>query len=767
MILGIFWALFFVFLWPLLALQKSFILSDYSVQHLPWAWHYFQSLQKGSLPYWTNQMACGFPFFAEGQVGPIYLLNLLSYKFLPFMAAYTWSLPFHMALGGVSMYFYARSLGISREGSGVAAVCLTFGSGFAGLFYNTGSLRTLAWLPLCLMLLEKGRRNTGGRQILCYGILAVVFSQQWLAGFPQMAVYSFGYCLLHEGWACFAGERREAKPRGAAPLFSLCLALAVGTFLALPQLVSTFELIGLSVRQGESVHFALWGSVPPAAIASLLFPQWGNWLRVSFYAGTIPLFFILALVFLGKPFKTGVARHAALAVLFFLLALGKFNPLYRWLIEAFSLSFMRNPSKFLFFSVTSLGALAGFGFDRILLAREKGESGGRCHRALALAAFFFAALPLAGFLAVKAGEPLWEQYSRWYIAKLIAEKGASAKPVWEYLRVMDDFFNGLPGLFSYASRFNLNTIALAAASWVAVTLFLKARIRSKTFIFLITLLLAWDFYFFARFMGTGFLGNAGEVSILKPTAEISALTSRLAEPGEAVVEFVDKPVHELLPPNFNLWRGVTHPGGYSPLLLKRYYELVKDLGIADSSLGRPPFSREVWRRQRAILDLLGAKYVHADVPLDFGGLKLLESRPAFFLYQNETVTPYFTGVYSWKVIPDADKRLRYLKSGEFDPGQEAVLENSLKDVTSSPEVMRAEIGRVIRGGETEMEMEIDMRRDGIGVVRLSAYPGWELQVNGRPREWIVVNHALIGFPLEKGSHRVRLSYNTKFRLWAP
>ena len=78
---------FFTFLGPLLLLQKSCTLADYSVQHLPWAAETFESIRRGGLPLWTNAMCGGFPLFAEGQCGAIYFLNWIGYKTLPFLAA--------------------------------------------------------------------------------------------------------------------------------------------------------------------------------------------------------------------------------------------------------------------------------------------------------------------------------------------------------------------------------------------------------------------------------------------------------------------------------------------------------------------------------------------------------------------------------------------------------------------------------------------------------------------------------------------------------
>ena len=125
-VLSVWWpygALFLIFFWPFLVLEKSFILYDYSMQHLPWAVHTHESARQGSLPLWTNTMVLGFPLFAEGQSASLYFVHWLGYRALPFFAAYTWSIPFHFLAGSIGAYLYTRRLGVSRQAAVLAATC--------------------------------------------------------------------------------------------------------------------------------------------------------------------------------------------------------------------------------------------------------------------------------------------------------------------------------------------------------------------------------------------------------------------------------------------------------------------------------------------------------------------------------------------------------------------------------------------------------------------------------------------------------------------
>jgi len=487
-----FFILFFLFLWPLITLQKSFIGAEYRVQHLPWAQYYSELLHRGQFPFWTSLITGGFPLAAEGQVAPFYLLNWVSYKILPFIAAYTWSIPLHMLIGGLGMYAYGRKLGMSRPAASLSSLSYTFGSAYAGCFYYTGTLKVLAWMPLCLIVLEEMRMCAKRRRVFLMSVLAVLAAFAWTAGFPQVAVYFFFYAFLHECLAVWGGSVKEK----INTIFFLIAAIALGTLLALPQVALTTQLAGESLRKGESLSFALWGSVPPPAFISLIFPEWGNALRISFYLGILPLFFAIFAVFFSKK-ENRVWRHILLGSFFLLLSLGRFNPVYKWAIETFSLTAIRNPSKFLFFSAASFSLLAGFGLDRFLSASSGDERRKAYGKFVAKFTGFVILLPLIGRGLVMVCAPLWENYSRWYVSNLIAGKGGHAKSFEEYLGMMDNFFKSLKPLFSYQNSANLETFALTSLSFLLIRFFLLLKIKKNIFLTIIFTLLCWDLYFFS------------------------------------------------------------------------------------------------------------------------------------------------------------------------------------------------------------------------------------------------------------------------------
>ena len=734
------------FLWPLVILKKSFVLGDYAVQFYPWSRWYAEGLRTGHIPLWTDLITGGFPLGAEGQTAPYYLLHLVTYFLLPFKVAYTWNIPFHILLGGIGFYIYAQRIGLSRQGAALAAVLFSFSSAYGGCFYTTGTLRALSWLPWSLYVLEKINDSRDKRSyVLWSSALGVLFSQMWTAGFPQIAVYAFFYLFLV---ICFDPKKRMSM---AAPF---ALAGILGVLLALPQVAATLELAPLSVRAGEGVDFALWGSVFPFSAISLIFPSWSVILKVSFYIGIPPLLLVMLSLFVRKTRL--IKMHVFLAVFFFLLALGKYNPVYAAFVKVLSLTFMRNPSKFLFFSAVSLSVLAGFGLDRLVEGTLWDPSQKWARRLLILFAAFIVLLPGATTLFLKDfHEPLIEQAHR-YAQKVYVQKSEPVKSIDDYYQRADQTLLR----FEKAADFKNNWNFFAAILGLFSCLFLiKAQSGSfwqrNAAVIVLTLTII-DLALFGSFFGGGFIGNAAKIPGDVPPPAV--LVQKFQEEGTVMAEF--SPQHkELIAASANLLYGIAHAGGYSPLLIKRYYQLTKELGITDASLGKHPFKEEVWLKERNLLNALGIRLLLSDAVLDWRGFKRLDSVGDRILYENSEALPRLYGVFKWRVMPDASERLNYLKSSLFDPSKEAVVEETLGGEPTT--VQNLSLAEDISSHPEALATEIEMPTAGIIVFRSAYYPRWKAVLDGSLKPVFPVNHAFSGVWAGPGRHSIAFYYDRR------
>ena len=113
------------------------------------------SLKSGSFPLWTKDIYNGFPIFAEGQGGFMYLPNLILFGLLPSAAAYNYSVILTFILTGFFMFLYARSIGMKGTGAFTAGLVLMLGGFFVTHLKQMNMINTAMWVPLMLFFAEK------------------------------------------------------------------------------------------------------------------------------------------------------------------------------------------------------------------------------------------------------------------------------------------------------------------------------------------------------------------------------------------------------------------------------------------------------------------------------------------------------------------------------------------------------------------------------------------------------------------------------------
>jgi uncharacterized membrane protein YfhO len=61
----------------------------------------------------------------------------------------------------------------------------------------------------------------------------------------------------------------------------------------------------------------------------------------------------------------------------------------------------------------------------------------------------------------------------------------------------------------------------------------------------------------------------------------------------------------------------------------------------------------------------------------------------------------------------------------------------------------------------DVQIEASLDRSGILVLNDTGYPGWTVDVDGRPADWIAANYLFRGVLLPAGKHAVRFRYRPK------
>jgi hypothetical protein len=409
--------------------------------------------------------------------------------------------------------------------------------------------------------------------------------------------------------------------------------------------------------------------------------------------------------------------------------------LYVFLIEKFSFTALRNPSKWLFFSTISLAVVAACAYDQLDSLQKNQVFLRRIKKCLTIFSGLVLLTPLFAQTAYRMLKAWLTDFAHRSAQSAYSGKKDQFHDISYYQARVEELLVQLEKIFSYLNAWNL----------IAIFFFLLSALllwKGKKMAFIV--LLAVDLIVYGTFLGNGFTGNARVYPEKLPEALVTEIRHRQALDGSAVIGWTDEKNQEALPANVNLLYSVNHAGGYSPLLLKRYYELTKELGIVDSSLGRRSYLEEVWKKESGVVQVAGISQI-----LSERGLRDLE-----------TVLPFAWTVSDWKHIPDENERLSFLKSSEFRPAELAVIEKPVSNFERTPDVVLNPV-RILSKSTTEIFLETDNSYDSLLVLRSAFYPRWKAGVDERPEPVIAANHAFSGVFLKKGTHRLRFYYDAR------
>ena len=347
---------------------------------------------------WNPDIYAGFPLLAEGQAGALYPVSWLTLTWLSPLAALSADLIISHWLAAVATHWYARLVGLRPDAAFSAALVFAFGGFSMGQIGHVNILRSIAWLPIILALLELAAQRANWRYTLLAGL---AWGVQWLAGQPQIAFMTLLFVAFYiafrpvgTGKGLPGRSGRLIRPALTGGLF-----VAAGLALAAVYLLPLSELSALSVRPGGRLTYAEATSLslPLRSLLTAVLPFFygapgtfwglGDFTEMAFYAGLPVLALgITALV------KSGQRRLAMLftaaAGFALLLALGGNTPLYRWLYALPGFGSFRVPARWVFLMDFCLALLAGLGLQA--LPRHR-----RWARRLAIACAGLGALLLA------------------------------------------------------------------------------------------------------------------------------------------------------------------------------------------------------------------------------------------------------------------------------------------------------------------------------------------------------------------------------------
>lgn len=329
------------------------------------AWHYniatryvlWQSYQNNSLPLWVSSMGQGFPLFAEGQSGALFIPNYIFFKAIPnFPLAFNSVLLSTFIIFTVGMYTLFRRLSHPPLLSMFGAVTVSF-SGFvipqATHISLLQGFSLMPWIVLCLLILYE-RPN-----FLKISVLSFLLSQQVFAGYPQTVLITLAICGVI---VVYVSKSFIQILRNS---FLFLFVLTCMLLFSAAQIVPSLEFMRVSnVAGGFPLDKAMEFSFTPKHFITIVFPYYfgspknatypafnnfdGNifW-ETNIFLGLLSIIGIFALTITPKLYlrQREFIMSAFGAIVGFLLMSGKHSPLF--LIYSFwPFNLFRVPARF-------------------------------------------------------------------------------------------------------------------------------------------------------------------------------------------------------------------------------------------------------------------------------------------------------------------------------------------------------------------------------------------------------------------------------------
>lgn len=704
-----------------------------------------RSLSQGRLPVWDSTIMGGMPLLAALQYGVLYPPSWL-FALLKPGAFWTVSVAVHLSLCGFFAHAWlTRGMGIGRWGAltGASAFMLS-GYFLAHVFGGHLSLiSAVPWIPAILWRLERLLAAPTPKRA---ALLAAVFLMLLLAGHPHTALLG-GIAvvarLIH--FAVFPKDGRRARMKVAAIAVA---SFTAGGLLSAPLLLPAAELAGRTQRGGGAGYdFATSYSLPPEGLLTLIaptffgdsttVPYWGRWLQweVTGFIGISTL----ALALIGALGSHPQRRlWSGLAIAGLILAMGQHTPLFRvyYALMPGAESF-RVPARYLFLFGLSVAPLAALGFERLWTGDERL---GKHSWAVGIGAAGLV-ITLSVFWLYLRSESSWKE--------ILATEAAVARGQREeiYLRgpkfeadsrIMASnslgiailFLAGLTGLLlSYGkTRASFSALALAAFVGVELLVFDARMVTDHS-----DESMVWPDEVIHRM--DGHLGHERgqgpryRVATVDPTDMESVGKCRLA--------------------------GIDHIGGYDPMMLKSYLELMR---AASGSRDTGYAVTAVPARPCPITDLLGAKYWLVpgpkEVPVywrDGGRVGDLN------LYENPFALNRVFLVGRAEVIPDRARRLEALSSRRFQPSKVVVLEQGS---SSGDDLDPDGYARLDSFRSGDYGIQVETKREAWLVLTEAWYPGWTATVDDVPAEILRADHFVQALKMSPGKHEVRFQFRS-------
>jgi len=687
-----------------------------------------------------------------GQTNQFLVWQGLLYRMIPLPVSIAWFILLYLFIGATGVFAWCRVMGVSRTAAVVAGLIFALAPETATLI-NAGhvlKIATICCAPWAFYLLEKGYQTRRMVWFLATGLCLAVqfFHTHWqIAYYTCLAVGLYG--LFH----LVAGLRQPKQADGCSSVRILLLTLLVPIFFLSCVAMDLLPLRSWSQETNRGVQSganqgrggldrdeAMQWSMPPEELATYLIPgmfglsrqeagdrptsgqtyYWGRMVftQTSSYIGLLPLLLLpLPLIFMRDRQTWFCVTIIGIG---FLIAMGKYTPIYHWLFDYFpGMNRFRVPKMFLFISLIAICFLAARGID-LLMRDDLHETDGFRRYLTGIVS-----LPLVlGF--VLASELIW---SSGWIAMLGEQlfqptryQQGSGLATQRWLNLIDE-----------------TKIAIMFATVYALLIYQAAHgWRLARFIHVFLLIV--------------FLVDAGRINgAILITIELPQLNRR--DYRSPVIEYLSSQSKKL--------RTLPLASGAESYALHKIPVLFTSMPVQKR---RWQEYLDVLSLQSALPDIMNVRWLVAEEKLyEQNREKFGDRYPVVFrgggevVLENRNVLPKGWLVTNVEVVTDPAERLKRMLDPGFEPARTALVESQPQQILV-PSEKPGNVKVVHYEGE-RISLSADTPTSCLLVLGEKYHQGWKATVDGKSASVVPVDHVLRGVYLTPGKHAVEFRFD--------
>ncbi|MDP2585289.1 MAG: YfhO family protein, partial [Candidatus Levybacteria bacterium] len=654
------------------------------------------------------------PLLANYQSAALSPFNILFF-ILPFVDAWSILVLLQPLLASLFMYFFIRSLRVSKVGSLISSVSFMF-CGFITTWMGYATLGyAILFLPLTLYCVEKYYETKRNIFLL---LLSLTLPLSFFSGHFQISLYFLLTVVFYVGYKFFI-------TKSIRNTLYLILYTFFGLLLVMPQILPSIELYFESFRNS----FFQTGGIPVGYLPSFLVPDFfgnpvtgnnwfGNYAEWNAYIGVLPL--MLAIYSILRVKKPRILFFFILGLSSFILAIS--NPISVF-IQNLHIPVLSTASinRIIVLFSFSFAVLAGLGLDQLLLDIKKTSK-----------KIIIVWISLFGFLFIA----LW-------------------------MAIFQKLFIPLDKIAVVKQNLILPTILfLAVSALVFFAIILRKTKHNRALYAFLSLgfviLIAFDMLRFAtKWM------PFDPKNLVFPTFSTTEAFSKISGVNR---------VFGNLGGEATMYYGLPSVEGYDALYSKRYGQFIGYIGneeFIESNWSVVLFPKNSKNTPKAI-NLLNIKYIAHKLTDDGvswtfpywtypkGQFNLIYKDNYYRFYQNNNVLPHAFLVGEYRIIKDEKQILKTIFSDGFNPGKEIVLEDDPQIIKTNGDNGDA---KIIAYQANSVEISVNSKNDALLMLMDNYDKGWKASVDGKNTPILRANYTFRAIKINEGRHIVRFWYD--------